>query len=188
MCETTEQEQQWIRDALDGDDQAYYDLIQSYHSTVERFARQIGVRDEDIQDVTQEVFIKVYRFLHKYSRGKFSTWLYSVTLNVAKDFFRKQKREKRKVQKTIQEKPVTFYEENLDLSDDARILHETIQSMDEKYRVPIVLFYFHEASIKEISSIMGMRESTVKTRLKRGKERLKDCLEGGGLVYESKAF
>ncbi|MDG5786352.1 RNA polymerase sigma factor [Evansella sp. AB-P1] len=188
MCEKSEHEREWIQNALNGDEQAFYELINHYHTTVERFARQIGVRDEDIQDVTQEVFIKVYRFLHKYSRGKFSTWLYSVTLNVAKDFFRKQKRENAKVLKTIQENPVTKYEENLDLTEDSRILHDAIKKMDEKYRIPIVLFYFHDASIKEISTIMGMREATVKTRLKRGKERLKVSIAEGGIPYESKAF
>ncbi|MBU9714793.1 RNA polymerase sigma factor [Evansella tamaricis] len=177
-----------ILEALDGNDEAFQEIIQLYHVTVERFARQIGVREEDLPDVTQEVFIKVYRFLDKYSRGKFSTWLYSVTLNVAKDFFRKQKREKRKVEKTIQERPVLSYEENLDLSDDGRILHNVINHMDEKYRIPIVLFYFHDASIKDIAAIMGMREPTVKTRLKRGKEILRKKLEEGGYEYEPRAL
>ncbi|UCZ54271.1 RNA polymerase sigma factor [Bacillus shivajii] len=186
MNETTEK--MWIRDALKGDDEAFRGLIDAYYATVERFARQIGVREEDLQDVTQEVFIKVYRFLDKYSRGKFSTWLYSVTLNVSKDFFKKNKREKQKLKKTIQNHPPQFYEENLDLSEDAQILHDTLQLMDEKYRIPIVLFYFHEASIQEIAAIMSMRESTIKTRLKRGKERLRKQLEEGGHFHESRAF
>jgi RNA polymerase sigma-70 factor (ECF subfamily) len=177
-----------IQSALQGDDMAFHQLIDHYYLTVERFARQIGVREEDLQDVTQEVFIKVFRFLHKYSRGKFSTWLYSVTLNVSKDYFRKQKREKAKIDKTINSSPETFYTENTDLTDDARILHKSIQILDEKYRVPIALFYFQEASIKEISAIMNLSESTVKTRLKRGKEKLKASLEKGGRMYEREAF
>ncbi|WP_257009808.1 RNA polymerase sigma factor [Evansella halocellulosilytica] len=187
MSETSEK--MWIRNALQGDDEAFNNLIEAYHTTVERFARQIGVREEDLPDVTQEVFIKVYRFLNKYSRGKFSTWLYSVTLNVAKDFFRKNKREKQKVERSIlYSSSAAFYEENMDLSEDANILHETIQIMDEKYRIPIVLFYFQEASISEIAKIMNMREATVKTRLKRGKERLRSQLEKGGHFDESRAF
>ncbi|MBU9720776.1 MULTISPECIES: RNA polymerase sigma factor [Bacillaceae] len=177
-----------IQETLRGNDEAFQELIDEYHLTVERFARQIGIREEDLPDVTQEVFIKVYRFLDKYSRGKFTTWLYSVTLNVAKDFFRKQKREKRKLEKTIQENPEQFYQENLDLTEDAKILHETISQMDEKYRIPIVLFYFHDSSIKDIAAIMSMRESSVKTRLKRGKSLLKKSLEEGGYIYEPRAL
>ncbi|MDQ0258023.1 RNA polymerase sigma-70 factor (ECF subfamily) [Evansella vedderi] len=188
MKVTEEQERAWIEDALDGNDEAFQKIINAYHTTVERFARQIGVQDQDIQDVTQEVFIKVYRFLYKYSRGKFSTWLYSVTLNVSKDFFRKQKREKVKMMKAIQEGPATFYEDNLDLSEDARVLHDAIQRLDEKYKVPIVLFYFHDASIKEIAVIMNSREATVKTRLKRGKDMLKKGLKEGGSINEPRAL
>ncbi|ADU29689.1 RNA polymerase sigma factor [Evansella cellulosilytica] len=186
MCELNDR--MLVQKALSGDEEAFKQLIATYQTTVERFARQIGVREEDLQDVTQEVFIKMYRFLHKYSRGKFSTWLYSVTHNVAKDSFRKLNREKSKVLKTIQAQPSVFYEENLDLSEDAAILHKAIQCLDEKYRVPIVLFYFHEASIKDISAILAMREATVKTRLKRGKDQLKASLEEGGYEYESRAF
>ena len=177
-----------IRNAQQGDEKAFHQLIHTYYITVERFARQIGVREEDLQDVTQEVFIKVYRFLNKYSRGKFSTWLYSVTLNVSKDFFRKNNREKTKVEKSIKSAPQSYYVENMDLSEDAHLLHVTLHSLDEKYRIPIVLFYFHDASIKEISAIMKVTEGTVKTRLKRGKDRLKTSLEEGGHRYEPQAF
>lgn len=95
------QEKKLIRQALEGNDLAFRDLIEAYYKTIERFARQIGVQEDDLADVTQEVFIKVYRFLSKYSRGKFSTWLYSITLNVSKDLFKKQKRELGKTQKIL---------------------------------------------------------------------------------------
>lgn len=188
MRNLEEQERILIEDALEGNDDAFHELISMYHTTVEKFARQIGVREQDVSDVTQEVFIKMYRFLHKYSRGKFSTWLYSVTLNVAKDAFRKQKREKLKFLKSVQEEPPTSYVDELDLSEDAKVLHEAIDKMDEKYKIPIVLFYFHDASIREIATIMNMREGTVKTRLKRGKDQLKQRLEEGGNMYEPRAL
>ncbi|SDZ16409.1 RNA polymerase sigma-70 factor, ECF subfamily [Evansella caseinilytica] len=182
------EERALLQQAAEGDDQAFHEIIKAYHTTVERFARQIGVREEDLQDVTQEVFIKVYRFIDKYTHGKFSTWLYSVTINVAKDFFRKQKREKEKWKKTVAEKPVMHYEDDMHLSEDGERLHDALLNLDEKYKIPIVLFYFHDATIKEIADIMRMREATVKTRLKRGKERLKACLEKGGHLDARGAF
>lgn len=174
------EEKQLIHRALDGDDLAFNELIEAYYLTVERFARQIGVSENDLPDVTQEVFLRVYRFLNKYSRGKFSTWLYSITLNVARDYFKKAKREKRKVHKTIQAGVDVAYENSLDLSADLKILHEAIQQLDELYRIPIVLFYFHDKSILEISSILKMKESTVKTRLRRGRSYLKTEMIKGG--------
>lgn len=183
------EEQEWIRKALQGDEKALQQLIDENYKTVERFARQIGAPQQDVQDIVQEVFIRVFRFLHKYSHGKFTTWLYSITYNVTKDYFRKAQREKRKRDRMmIHDKNDYIYEENWDLSEDAFILHRTIQMLDEKYRVPIVLFYFQDATIKEIAEIMNIGESTVKTRLKRGRERLKFALQKGGYDNESRAL
>lgn len=183
------EEKEWIRRALQGDEKAFQHLIDSNYKTVERFARQIGAPHQDVQDIVQEVFIRVFRFLHKYSHGKFTTWLYSITYNVTKDYFRKIKRENRKRDRMIiQDNNDFIYEENWDLSEDALILHKSIQKLDEKYRIPIVLFYFQDASIKEIAEIMNIGESTVKTRLKRGRERLKFALQRGGYDNESRAL
>ncbi len=181
-------EKRLIHQSLQGNDEAFYELISNYHTTVERFASQIGVHVNDLPDVTQEVFIKVYRFLNRYSYGKFSTWLYSVTLNVCKDFFRKQKRERSKINKMKMETTEGFYSFYDRLSEEASLLHEHILKMDEKYRVPIVLFYFHDLTISEIAKIIGMSENSVKTRLKRGKERLRMALEEGGQTDGFKSF
>ncbi|MFC0014011.1 MULTISPECIES: RNA polymerase sigma factor [Allobacillus] len=182
MTET--QEKRLIRQALEGNELAFRELIEAYYKTVERFARQIGVQENDLADVTQDVFIKVYRFLNKYSRGKFTTWLYSITLNVSKDLFKKQKRELEKHKKLTHEPLTESYLENHSLTEDERILHSTILQMEDKYRIPIVLFYFHDQSITEIAAITKTKEATIKTHLKRGKERLKNALKEGGFIYE----
>lgn len=178
------QEKKLIRQALEGNDLAFRDLIEAYYKTIERFARQIGVQEDDLADVTQEVFIKVYRFLSKYSRGKFSTWLYSITLNVSKDLFKKQKRESEKRKKFSELPSIESYVENHFLSENEQLLHNTIQQMEDKYRIPIVLFYFHDQSINEIAAITKTKEATIKTHLKRGKERLKEALKEGGYIDE----
>lgn len=183
------EEKKWIRAAIEGDEKAYKFLIDNNYKMVERFARQIGAPPQEVQDIVQEVFIRVFRFLPKYTYGKFSTWLYSITYNVTKDYFRKQQRENRKMDRMAdQGKNHFYYEENWDLSEDAALLHEAIQILDVKYRVPIVLFYFQELSIKDIAKVMNIGESTVKTRLKRGRERLKIALQKGGFNDESKAL
>lgn len=178
------QEKKLIRQALEGNDLAFRDLIEAYYKTIERFARQIGVQEDDLADVTQEVFIKVYRFLSKYSRGKFSTWLYSITLNVSKDLFKKQKRESEKRKKFSELPSIESYVENHFLSENEQLLHNTIQQMEDKYRIPIVLFYFHDNRLTEIAAITKTKEATIKTHLKRGKERLKEALKEGGYIDE----
>lgn len=61
-----------------------------------------------------------------------------------------------------------------------RELHMLIQSLDDRYKLPIVLFYFHEKKLDEIAEILDLSLNTVKTRLSRGRERLKNALEKGG--------
>ena len=78
-----------------------------HYRTVEKFAYQCGVRLDDISDVTQEVFIKVYRFLHQFKQERFTTWLYKITLNTARDYYRKESRERDKQEKDIDNKHYT---------------------------------------------------------------------------------
>jgi RNA polymerase sigma-70 factor, ECF subfamily len=58
-----------------------------------------------------------------------------------------------------------------------RVLHECLQKLDEKYKAPIILYYFHEKKYEEIADILSVNLSTIKTRLLRGKSLLKKLLE-----------
>jgi len=171
--------------AQKGDKVAYGELMNLHHRTVEKFAFQCGVKADDVQDVTQEVFIKLYRFLHQFQRDRFTTWLYKVTLNATRDYYRKENREKDKESK-IQDQnhfgmPSKSTELKILVFEEDRELHEAIQSLEEKYRVPIVLFYFQELTYEQIGEVMNIPMATVKTRLLRGKEHLKSliALKGG---------
>ena len=92
---------QLIIRAQQGDKVAYGELMELHYRTVEKFAYQCGVRLDDVPDVTQEVFIKLYRFLHQFKQERFTTWLYKITLNTARDYYRKESRERDKEQKAI---------------------------------------------------------------------------------------
>jgi RNA polymerase sigma-70 factor (ECF subfamily) len=172
-------EEELISRAQDGDIQAFSELIRCYSPTVEKFAYQMGNRADDIEDITQEVFIRVYRFIHQFSRSKFSTWLYKITLNVTRDYSRKKHSHIRKIFSLQNERQVQppDSEQHLLKGEEDRILHECIQKLDEKYRVPIILFYFHDRKYEEIAEIININVSTVKTRLLRGKNLLKKQLE-----------
>lgn len=89
-------ENELIERAQQGDQLAYGELIRLHHRTVEKFAFQCGVRVQDIPDVTQEVFVKLYRFLHQFKKERFTTWLYKITLNATRDYYRKETREAQK--------------------------------------------------------------------------------------------
>ncbi|MFJ7827473.1 RNA polymerase sigma factor [Psychrobacillus sp. NPDC096623] len=175
-----------IERAQQGDKAAYTELIHIHHRTVERFAFQCGVRVNDIPDVTQEVFVKLYRFLHQFQRERFTTWLYKITLNTARDYYRKETKEKEKEQKLNFEGGLNYTtksaEERVLIFEEDRELHDAIQTLDEKYRHPIVMFYFHELSYEQIAEVLNIPLSTIKIRLMRAKALLKSALQMNGGV------
>ncbi|MCM3713635.1 RNA polymerase sigma factor [Halalkalibacter oceani] len=172
-------EEQLVLRAKQGDDEAFSQLIEQHLKTVEKFAYQLGVHHMHVEDVTQEVFIKVYRFLNKHNRGKFTTWLYSITLNVVRDFYRSEQRQKRKTQALKQMAPESTYVEPF-FDEESKVLHDFIQSLDEKYKIPIILHYFHDLPYQEIAEVLNVTEGAVKTRMLRAKKQLKGKFEKVG--------
>ncbi|MGF3105425.1 RNA polymerase sigma factor [Rossellomorea sp. DUT-2] len=168
-----------IERAKKGDLQAYSHLITYYSPIVERFAYQMGNSFADIPDITQEVFIRVYRFLDGFSYAKFTTWLYKITLNVSRDFKRRENQHNNRVKKIGNEpsENVITPQERILRQEEDRMLHECIQKLDGKYQIPIILYYFHEKKYEEMAEILSIKLSTVKTRLLRGKNLLKKELE-----------
>ncbi|MBP3950394.1 RNA polymerase sigma factor [Bacillus suaedae] len=165
-------EEELLVRAKKGDDDAFGQLVEMHLKTVEKFAFQIGVSPIHIEDVTQEVFLKVYRFLNKHTRGKFTTWLYTITMNVIRDFYRKEQQMKRK---TVELQRYSLHQTYVDdhLDEDSKELHLMIQKLDEKYRIPIILHYFHGQNYQEIANVLSVSEGAIKTRILRAKQKLK---------------
>lgn len=172
-------EEELIGKAKEGDMTAFGQLVKLHYPVVEKFAYQLGNRHDEIEDITQEVFIRVYRFIDQFSQAKFSTWLYKITLNVTRDFARKRQSNLQKIFKVQQglRNDYPEIEPGVLRNEEDRMLHLAIQQLHEKYRIPIVLFYFHEKKYEEIAEIMSITLSTVKTRILRGKTMLKKVIE-----------
>ncbi|ALX50425.1 RNA polymerase sigma factor [Lentibacillus amyloliquefaciens] len=178
-----------IEASRSGDTLSFNKLIDYYSPTVERFAFQIGVTYHDVPDVTQEVFIRIYRFLDQFDGKSFTSWLYKVTLNVVRDYHRKQTSWFNKFSRIKHAGKDLIHSNNsvesqILKNEEDQILYSCIQQLDKKYRIPIVLYYFHDLSYDEISQVTGVKLSTVKVRMLRGKNKLKNLLtdqqnEGG---------
>jgi len=177
-------ETELIERAQQGDKEAYIELIRIHQRTVEKFAFQCGVHSNDLADVSQEVFVKLYRFLHQFKQDRFTTWLYKITLNATRDYYRKEQREQEKEERLgiQQQMPSSSAEKHVLNFEEDRLLHNAIQALDEKYRFPIILFYFHELKYEEIAEVLNISLSTVKVRLLRAKEKLKTVLMEEGSV------
>lgn len=172
----TESEQLIIQ-ARNGNLSAFEKLIERYIPTIERFCFQCGVPFDHIEDVSQEVCIKVYRFLHQYQHGKFTTWLYKITLNVIRDDYRNKQTMLSKLNLYQNEVANQLNYETFQNQFDIE-LHNAITTLEDIYQVPLVLFYFHELTYKEIAKVLNISIPNVKLRLLRAKKKLKKKLEG----------
>lgn len=177
-------EAELIAKAQQGNKEAYIELIRIHQQTVEKFAYQCGVHSNDLADVSQEVFVKLYRFLYQFKQDRFTTWLYKITLNATRDYYRKEQREQAKEERLSVQRQLPSSSAEMDVLnfEEDRVLHNAIKALDEKYRYPLILFYFHELKYEEIAEILNISLSTVKIRLLRAKEKLKVVLMQEGSV------
>ncbi len=127
------------------------------------------------EDIVQEVFIKAYTNMDKF-KGKSSvyTWLYKITINLCR------KKIKKLSWKNIfpaddLDKKVDPYN-TIDQKQNEMVVVKAIQTLDHSYREILVLYYYEGFSIKEISNILGVKEGTVKSKLSRGRKKLKTIL------------
>ncbi len=139
-------------------------IVHTYSSSVLRFAYSYVKNRADAEDIAQDVFVtyiqKAPNFDHEMKR---KAWIMSVTSNKCKDYL-----------KSSWKKRVTSIPDNLGyLPKEESALLSYVYSLDEKYRIPIHLYYFEGYSVEEIARITGNKSATVATRLSRGRALLK---------------
>jgi RNA polymerase sigma-70 factor (ECF subfamily) len=158
--------------ARDGDLGAFEELVRRHQGDVWRLAFHL-VRDEDLaDDVTQDAFVRAYRFLPRY-RGdaKFSTWLFSVARNCALDELRKAGR-RRKVSTKLGAEPTPPAADH-----GAGIeVREALAALPLELREPVVLIDMFGVSYREVSSMLHLPEGTVKSRVHRARSLLASAL------------
>ncbi|NLY43700.1 MAG: sigma-70 family RNA polymerase sigma factor [Clostridiaceae bacterium] len=167
-----------IRQCLKGNKDAFAEIVTRYKKLVYTIVLRMINDKEEANDVAQEVFIKLYRSLDRYDpRYKFSTWAVKITSNYCLDILRKKKVETTSVDDMIYEpghndSPESAY---LKLEQKKRI-EEAINSLPDKYKLPIILFHQHGYSYEEICEILDEPLSIVKNRLHRARHMLREKL------------
>ena len=127
----------------------------------------------DAEDIVQEVFIKLYENLPKLTDDEYlKKWCMRVTINKCKNLFLSSW--KKKIRIITEKDENKIYENSSDTTDEVL---NALFSLPKNYRVLIVLYYYEGYKIKEISKILKVNESTIKTRLQRARERLEKILK-----------
>lgn len=139
------------------------------------------VKDQALaEDITQDVFIKCYKHLHKYRKDASpKTWILKITANTSKDYLKRKSFQTLKLSMEKFEnmlKGKSIEREVIEQEEKDEVL-EAVLSMKAKYREVILLYYFQDLKIDEIKEALELNENTVKTRLTRGRALLKDILK-----------
>jgi RNA polymerase sigma-70 factor (ECF subfamily) len=122
----------------------------------------------DAEDIAQEVFLALYRNMWRISSKEYlKAWLIRVTINKSKNYMKTAWIRKRS--------DMTDIQQNTPKGETGDLLNAVL-SLDEKYKLPIYLMYYEGYSIKEISHILKTKPTTIGTRLKRGRDILKNKL------------
>ncbi|RFU61460.1 RNA polymerase sigma factor SigW [Bacillus sp. V59.32b] len=176
-----------IKQVLKGDQDAFGEIVELYKDKVFQICfRMLGNRHE-AEDMAQEAFLRAYVNIQSFNINmKFSTWLYRIATNLCIDRIRKKKPDFYLDAEVAGAEGLDMYSQiaaDTALPEDeveSLELQETIQAeilkLPEKYRSPIVLKYIEELSLKEISEILDLPVGTVKTRIHRGREALRNQL------------
>lgn len=172
-----------IEQTLAGSQAAYADLIRRHQRFVFTLAMRFSKNREDAEEIAQDCFIKAYRSLANFQRqSKFSTWLYSIVYTTAMTFLRK----KRVDTDSIDDENTYIQLENQSAGFDNNLaenksrsyyLNQAIEQLLPDDAAIITLFYMGEQSLEEIAQALGMEANTVKVKLFRARQRLKDKLE-----------
>ncbi len=151
---------------------AYERNKNSIYSVIFNYVRS----EADAGDLTQETFMKFYSCGSAFESDEhIKAWLIRTAINLCKNHIRDSRR------RAFEE-----LDENIPApeSDDYSHIMSAVLSLPEKYRLPIHLYYYENYSVKQIAAALSLNESTVKTRLKRGKEKMKSMLEKEAARYE----
>lgn len=158
----------------------FSEVMHRYQTKLSHYLKKFFRSQDELDDVLQEVFIKAYKNLYGFDVDKkFSSWIYRIAHNEAINHIKKNSRKNISLDETEWE----IVDEKLDLHDefDNKQLGEKIQramgELNQKYREPLILYFFEQKSYEEISDILRLPRNTVGILIMRGKSKLKDILK-----------
>ena len=156
----------------------HFDNIVEEHSSYLIRIAYLYVKDwATAEDIVQEVFVKFFQTSDQFRHeASLKTYLTRMTTNRAKDYLRSWKHKRDVLFVTIfaQTKGV---DEDLMKSEELALMERKLFELPIKYREPLILYYYNEQSIAEIATYLGLNENTVKTRLRRAKQQMREFME-----------
>ncbi|MGD0757905.1 MAG: sigma-70 family RNA polymerase sigma factor [Candidatus Sulfotelmatobacter sp.] len=181
-----------VRRCIAGDAVAWEEIVRTYNRRIYNICYRFAGSGDDAEDLTQEVFIKMYRTLTTYdhTKGAFATWVTTITRNLLVDHFRKGKQQRLtdSIDATSEhEDAVPLSEQIQDQSapPDAHVrsreveeaVHAALGKLSPELREAVILRDLQDMDYREIATVLKVPEGTVKSRINRGRAELARLLQ-----------
>lgn len=182
-----------VRRCCAGDAAAWEEIVRNYHRRIYNICYRFAGSPDDAEDLTQEVFIKMYRTLASYdsSKGAFVTWVTTITRNLLVDHFRRTKQDRLT---DSMDAPASAHEDAQPLSEqiedqsappDAHVrsrevgesVHAALGKLSPELREAVILRDLQDFDYREIATVLKVPEGTVKSRINRGRAELARLLQ-----------
>lgn len=165
---------EWLAKIRAGDKESFRHFYEAYADSAIRTASAITRNREMAKDAVQETFVRVYRRIASYNPSlPFEPWFYRILTNECLRLLKKEAPLSKFEHPDLENDP-SLAEESFDQLAD---LYNTIQSLDDAHRIPLILKYVQGFSEKEIAGILSLNQNTVKSRLFKARKRLKGQLD-----------
>ncbi len=182
----TRTDEELVARCVEGDRDSFNELVVRWQRPVYALAYRVIGRDEDARDVAQEAFLRAFRAIKNFrGQAKFSSWIYRITLNLCRDWMRRERRTPVTLVADVPEpksetrgRSVEDWAAQRDLG---RRVAAVMAQLPEEQRSAIVLKEYHGLTFQEIADLLGCPLSTVKTRLYQGLSVLRRDLRVAGI-------
>jgi RNA polymerase sigma-70 factor (ECF subfamily) len=168
-----------IQRCLGGDQVAWEEIVRQHRRKVFNIAYKFTGRHDEAEDLTQDVFLKIFKSLHTFDRrANFQTWLVSVSRNLCIDHYRSVRKERDTIDRDVDagtltpSSPGPTAYQALEQRDRVELLRKAMAELAPSLRTAVMLRDIRELSYQEIADQLHLPEGTVKSRINRGRTEL----------------
>jgi len=169
-----------IERCLEGDQQAWEQIVRQHWRKVFNVAYKFTGKHDEAEDLTQDIFVKIFRSLHTFDRrANFQTWLISVSRNLCIDHYRSVRKERETISRDIDSREMATATRaepgplaGIERDDQRALLRLALNQLAPTLRSAVLLRDIREMSYQEIAVLLALPEGTVKSRINRGRTEL----------------
>jgi RNA polymerase sigma-70 factor (ECF subfamily) len=168
-----------IASCLGGDQVAWEEIVRQHRRKVFNIAYKFTGRHDEAEDLTQDIFLKIFKSLHTFDRrANFQTWLVSVSRNLCIDHYRSVRKERETIDRDVDAGELTPAApgqnafQALEQADRVELLRKAMAELPDTLRRAVVMRDLKEMSYQEIADQLNLPEGTVKSRINRGRTEL----------------